>query len=108
MAKYLIQARYSPLAMEGLKKDKATGRKAAVAAALRPLGGKVESFYFTVTEIDAIVIVDLPGNTAAAAIQVATAASGAVQLQVTPLMTLAEMDEALSLESQYRAPGAGR
>jgi hypothetical protein len=40
MPKYLIQGRYTPEGLKGLAKDKASGRKAAVQAAIKSLKGK--------------------------------------------------------------------
>ena len=47
MPKYLVQAAYTAEGRKGLMKDKASGRKAAVAAALKAVKGKLEAFYFT-------------------------------------------------------------
>ncbi len=42
MPKYLVEASYSADGLKGLQKDKAAGRKAAVAKAAESLGGKLE------------------------------------------------------------------
>ena len=42
MAKYLVEASYTAEGLKGLQKEKASGRKAAVAEALKGLGGKLE------------------------------------------------------------------
>lgn len=108
MPKYLFQASYTASGMQGLKKDKASGRKAAVQAAIKSLGGKLEAFYFAFGADDAVIIADLPGNVAAAAVSATTAATGMVTIRTTPLVTVEEMDEALGMEGKYRAPGAGK
>ena len=46
MPKFLIEASYTTKGLRGLAQDKASGRKAAVEAALRGLGGKLESLHF--------------------------------------------------------------
>ena len=66
MAKYLCQASYTPEGMRGLIKDKASGRKAAVQAAIRAAGGRLESFYYAFGKDDVVLIVDLPDNATAA------------------------------------------
>ena len=83
MPKYLVQATYTAEGRKGLFKDKASGRKAAVATAMKAIGGKLESFYFTFGSEDAILIVDAPDNIAAAAISLTVGASGLVNLRTT-------------------------
>jgi uncharacterized protein with GYD domain len=106
MPKYLLQASYTVEGIQGLKKDKASGRKAAVQAAVKSAGGKLEAFYFAFGADDVVLIVDLPDNVAAAAVATTTAASGAVRIRTTPLLTVDEMDKALEAKAKYRAPGA--
>ena len=105
MPKYLFQASYTPEGVIGLMKDTASGRRAAVKAGLKSVGGKLESLYFGFGSEDVIVIADLPDNVAAARLSVAVAASGMVRMITTPLLTVEEMDEALSKGNKYQAPG---
>jgi uncharacterized protein with GYD domain len=106
MAKYLCQASYTPEGMRGLIKDKASGRKAAVQAALRAAGGKLESFYYAFGKDDVVIIVDMPDNATAAGFLTTVAASGMVRIRTTPLLTVEEMDKGLASKAKYRAPGA--
>lgn len=106
MPKYLIQASYTSEGLKGLAKDKASGRKAAVQAAMKAVKGKLESMYFTFGSDDVLIIVEAPDNIAAAAVAFATGSSGMVRVRTTPLLTVAEVDQALALPSKYRAPGA--
>ena len=105
MPKYLVQASYTPEGFKGLEKDKASGRKAAVAKAVEAVGGKLEAVYYAFGEDDVIVIFDLPDNVTAAAIALTVAGSGLVQIRTTPLLTVEEVDEALKKKVSYRAPG---
>ena len=105
MPKYLIQASYTADGLKGLAKDKASGRKAAVSAALKAIKGKLECFYFAFGSDDAVLIVDVPDNVSAAAISLSAGQSGLVHLRTTPLLTTDEIDQALALPSKYRAPG---
>jgi uncharacterized protein with GYD domain len=105
MPKYLIQGRYTPEGLKGLAKDKASGRKAAVQAAMKNIKGKVESLYFALGADDVVVIVEAPDNIAAAALSLAVGSSGLVGVRTTPLLTVDEVDQALALPSKYRAPG---
>jgi len=106
MPKYMIQASYTAEGLKGLAKDKASGRKAAVQAALKSVKGKMEAMYFAFGADDVIIIVDLPDNVSAAAVAFTTSASGLVRVRTTPLLTVAEADAALEIPSKYRAPGA--
>ena len=105
MPKYLIQARYTNHGLKGLIADSGSGRRADVQAAVKPLGGKLESFYYAFGEDDAVIIVDLPNNVTAAAFALSVGATGAVQMRTTPLLTVEEVDQALEIKTQYRAPG---
>jgi uncharacterized protein with GYD domain len=105
MPKYLFQASYTPEGFKGLQKDQASGRKEAVAKAVEAIGGKIEAFYYAFGAEDAILILDLPDNTAAAALSLTVAAGGLVQIRTTPLLTIEEVDEALKKKVSYKAPG---
>lgn len=106
MAKYLIQASYTADGLKGLAKDKASGRKAAVTAAVKAVKGKVDAFYFTFGSEDVLLIIDAPDNVAVASLSLLVGASGLVKIRTTPLLTVDEVDQALALPSAYRAPGA--
>jgi uncharacterized protein with GYD domain len=63
---------------------------------IEKLGGKLQTAYFAFGPYDALVITEMPDNVSAAAIAIAFAAGGAVaNMQTTPLVTAAEMVEAL-------------
>jgi uncharacterized protein with GYD domain len=105
MPKYLIQGSYTPEGLKGLAKDKASGRKAAVQAAMKNLKGKVESIYFTLGSDDVVLIVEAPDNVAVVALSLSVRSAGLVNIRTTPLLTVEEVDRALALPSKYRAPG---
>jgi uncharacterized protein with GYD domain len=105
MAKYLIEGTYTPEGLRGLAKDKASGRKAAVQAALKSVKGKVESFHFAFGSYDFLVIVDAPNNVAAAALSMAVGSAGLVRLKTIPLLTVDEVDQAIGVQTKYRGPG---
>ncbi|HEV2161673.1 MAG TPA: GYD domain-containing protein [Stellaceae bacterium] len=105
MPKYLVRVSYTSDGVKGLMKDKASGRRAAVAKLIESDGGKLEAFYYAFGADDAISIVDLPNNTAAAAFSLAVNAAGLANLSVTPLLTVEEMDAALGKSVTYRPPG---
>jgi uncharacterized protein with GYD domain len=105
MPKYLLQASYTAEGLKGLAKDKASGRKAAVQAAMKQVKGKVESFYFTFGADDVVLIVEAPDNIAIASLSLAAGSTGLVNLRTTTLLSVDEVDQALALPSKYRAPG---
>lgn len=105
MPKYLIQASYTTDGIRGLVGDSASGRRADVQAAVRALGGKVEAFYYAFGPDDVVIILDLPDNTTAAAIGLTASGTGAVRVRTTTLLTVEEVDRALEIKMQYRAPG---
>jgi len=106
MPKYLIQAAYTAEGLKGLAKDKASGRKAAVQAAMKAVKGKIDSMYFSFGADDVFLVVDAPDNIAVASISLTAGATGLVNIRVTPLLTVEEVDQALALPNKYRAPGA--
>ena len=106
MAKYLIEATYTAQGLQGIVKDKASARKAAVESLLKGVGGKLESIYYALGETDVFVIADCPDTVSAAAIGIAVSSSGMVRTRTVPLLTVEEVDQALSKGLTYRAPGA--
>jgi uncharacterized protein with GYD domain len=107
MPKFLIEGSYTPEGLQGLVKDKATGRKAALNEALASIGGKLEGMYFALGDSDVFVFCDCPDHVAAAALSLAANSSGLVHVKTTALMTVEETDRALGVATRYRAPGAG-
>jgi uncharacterized protein with GYD domain len=105
MPKYLIQASYTAEGLKGLQKDKASGRKLAIASAVEALGGKFEAFYYAFGADDVIAILDLPDNVSASALSLSVSASGLVRTKTTPLLSVEETDKALAKSANYRAPG---
>ena len=105
MPKYLVQASYTGEGLKGLMKDKASGRKAAVRAAMASVGGSLEAMYFCFGDHDAIVLVDAPDNVSVAAVSLAASASGLARVTTTPLLTIEETDQALEKAVQYSPPG---
>lgn len=106
MPKFLIEATYTAEGHKGLAKDKASGRKAAIAHAIKKLGGKLDAMYFSLGEQDVVLIADMPDHGSIAALGSAACASGMVRTKTTVLLTVAEADEALSKSVSYRVPGA--
>ena len=66
----------------------------------------MEAFYYAFGDDDVVTIVDLPDNIKAAALGLTTTGSGAVRVRTTPLLSVEDVDAALDIKTQYRAPGA--
>jgi uncharacterized protein with GYD domain len=105
MPKYLVSGSYTAEGLQGLQKDKASGRRQAVTAALESIGGKLECAYYALGQDDVYLIVDLPDNVSVAALAITASASGLVRTRTIPLMTVEEVDRALEKSVSYRPPG---
>jgi|SRR5262245_14088287 len=105
MPKYLFQASYTVQGEEGVRAKGGSDRRDAVADTMRSVGGKLESLYFEFGDRDALAIVDLPDNEAAAAVNLIENASGAAKVQTTVLLTPEQVDEAADRAVSYRPPG---
>lgn len=106
MPKFLAKARYNADGARALMKEGGSSRVAAVTKAAKAIGGKIESFYFAYGGADAFVIVDAPSEAAALALSLAVNASGSVTLEMVPLISPKQMDDAAKITVKYRAPGA--
>jgi uncharacterized protein with GYD domain len=93
MAKFLVKAKYNADGVKGVMKDGGSGRVAAVTKLTKSLGGKVEAF-------------DVKDEATVLSLSLAVNASGAVTLELVPLITPETMDEATKKSVTYRAPGA--
>ena len=104
MPKYLVEASYTAESLKGLVKDKASGRKAAVAQALADLGGALDAIYFTLGEHDVVLLCDCPDNATVASLGTIASASGMVRTMITPLLTADELDQTIAKGVNYRPP----
>jgi uncharacterized protein with GYD domain len=105
MANYLVKASYSSEGVKGVLKGGGSARADAVSKAVKGLGGTMRSFHFAFGGDDAIVIVELPDNIAAAALGLAVSATGLASVTTTVLLTPAEIDEAAKRHVTYTPPG---
>jgi len=105
MPKFLVRADYTPEGTKGLLKEGASGRRKAVEELLSSIGGKLEAFYFTFGESDAVLIIDVPTGDAALSIAMTVRASGMIQSTMTPLMPVEEVDRAIVQHVHFRPPG---
>ena len=108
MPKYLIEASYTHEGVEGVRTKGGSSRRDAVAESAKSLGGQLEAFYFAFGEHDAIVLLDLPDNEAAAAVALSVDAAGGASIKTTVLLTPEEVDDAAKRSRDavdYRPPG---
>ena len=106
MPKFLVEATYTAEGYKGLAKDMPSGRKTAIAQAVKKMGGNLDAIYYCLGENDVVLIADLPDHVSAAALGSAVCASGMARTKTTVLLTVEEADQALSKSVDYRAPGA--
>lgn len=106
MPKYLFRVDYTLDGVRGLTAKGGTARRAAVAASMEDLGGKLEAFYFAFGESDAYLIADLPTNEAAATVALTATAAGGARVRTTVLVEPEQLDEAARHHIDYTPPGA--
>jgi len=105
MPHFMFKAHYSQTGIQGVLKEGAASRVAAVTELVASVGGRVESTYWAFGEDDFILIAELPSNAAAAAAATRVSASGVGGITTTVLLTAAEVDEARGIGVTYRPPG---
>jgi len=94
MSLYLIQASYNPETVKMMLQNP-EDRSQRVRQPVETLGGKVHEMFFSFGDYDALLIVEMPSNVAAAAIALAFASGGAVKnIKTTPLLSTTEAVEA--------------
>jgi len=106
MAKYLVQINYIGEGVKGLMKDGGSRRVEVAKKAMESVGGQLDCFYYAFGDVDAVAIVDFPDAASAVALSLLINGSGSVSVNLTPLMTPEEMDEAAKKTPVYSPPGA--
>ena len=106
MPRYLFTGNYTLQGIQGVVKDGGSARAKALEATASGVGGSLVSFDFAFGGKDFYVIVDLPDDTAAAAVSLRVGASGAAEIKTIKLLTPAEVDRATQVSVSYSPPGA--
>lgn len=105
MGHYLIQAKFTDAAWASMA-EKPQDRKELLAKVVGRLGGHVKDYWFTFGEYDTVVLVELPGDGKALALQIAgMAGAGFKTLKTTSRLTLEEGMEAMKEAGDLRASG---
>ena len=105
MAKYLIQGNYVGDGIAGLMQEGGSKRRDAAQAAVESVGGTLDSMYYAFGDTDVYAICDMPDAASAAAVSLLISSSGAVEISLTPLLTVEDLDAAAQKTPSYRAPG---
>jgi len=103
MPKYLFQGSYRPEGHEGSDEG---GRQPAprnLETLVKQQGGRLEAFYFTFGDADAIASPSCPTTSRRRPLSLAINASGLVGVRTTVLLTTDEMDQATK-KHRYRPP----
>ncbi len=106
MGKYLIRANYTQSGLAGLLKEGGSRRRAALAQTIEGAGGTLESLYYAFGGSDLYITADLPDDATATAVSLSVGAAGALNVDITVLITPETVDEAIKKNISYRAPGA--
>jgi uncharacterized protein with GYD domain len=106
MSKYLIRANYVGDGIKGLLSEGGSRRRDAAKAAVESVGGKLDCMYYAFGDTDVYAIADLPDQASATAVSLLINSSGAVTLNLVPLMTPEDVDAAAAKSPTYRAPGS--
>lgn len=105
MPKYLVTGSYTAEGLKGVLKEGGSGRRQAVEAAVKAMGGHLEAYYFAFGDNDVVSIVDVPDNVTATALSMGIAATGTVRTRTTVLLTPEEVDQATKKTLSFRAAG---
>ncbi len=106
MGKYLIRGNYVGDGVKGLLAEGGTKRRDAARAAIESVGGTMESMYYAFGETDVFGVCEFPDDASATALSLMINSSGAVSVDLTPLMTPEDVDAAMTKAPSYRPPGA--
>ena len=107
MPYYLVQADYSAQAAANLVHHP-QHREKVLKETCETRGGKLHAFFYCFGEYDAIALLELPDNRAAAALSLSADASGALKrLKTTVLLTVDEAMDAMkkAQTDKYKPPG---
>ncbi|MEA3327374.1 MAG: GYD domain-containing protein [Chloroflexota bacterium] len=105
MQKYLFYGSYTPEGYQGLMKEGGTARIDVSIQALKSVGGSLEAFFYSNGEQDFYIIANLPDHIVSTAVTLIGNASGTFRIRAVPLLTPAEMDDAIKLNVDFRPPG---
>ena len=107
MPRYMFSAKYTPEAAAKVREAGYASRVEPHKALTASLGGTCESIWFTTGDWSHHVVVDMPSEAAAFAVESVAWATGLVErLNVQPLFTAAEADAVIAADVDYTPPGS--
>jgi len=106
MGKYLITGNYVGDGITGLMNEGGSRRRDAATAAVESVGGTLESLYFAFGDTDLFGVCDIPDVASAAALSLLIGSSGSVEVSLTPLLTVEDLDAAAAKSPSYSPPGS--
>lgn len=105
MPKYLYHGSYTDNGLKGLMKDGGSKRVEVTRKAIESIGGKLEAYYFALGNNDFFIILEAEDNVKAIAGSLVANASGTVKLNITPLISPEEIDQAVKQTVDWKPPG---
>ncbi|MEC9333324.1 MAG: GYD domain-containing protein [Candidatus Thermoplasmatota archaeon] len=106
MSKFMYSGNYTKRGIKGLLKEGGTARRDETVRIVEALGGKVEAYYWCYGSTDFLTIMDFPDHTTVTGMALNIAASGSFEGNLTPLISVEEMDEMVKVSvGDWRAPG---
>ena len=97
---------YTKKGVKGLLEEGGTARRDETIRMVASLGGEVEAYYWCYGKEDFVAIMDFPDHTTVTGMALNIAASGTFTGNLTPLISVEEMDEMVKVKlSDYRLPG---
>lgn len=102
----MYSGNYTKRGIKGLLKEGGTARRDETVRIVEALGGKVEAYYWCYGSTDFLTIMDFPDHTTVTGMALNIAASGSFEGNLTPLISVEEMDEMVKVSvGDWRAPG---
>lgn len=105
MPRYMLHGSYTASGAAGLLKEGGSGRRAAVEAVAKSVGGSIESMDWAFGAEDFYIIANVPDAETAAALSLTVGASGAVSVTTSELLSAAQVDAVVRRRVDYRPPG---
>ena len=106
MSKFMYSGSYTKKGVNGLLEEGGTARRDETIRMVASLGGEVEAYYWCYGKEDFVAIMDFPDHTTVTGMALNIAASGTFTGNLTPLISVEEMDEMVKVNiGDYRLPG---
>jgi uncharacterized protein with GYD domain len=104
MAKYLVKVSYNPDNIKDLLTDGAPDCRKTVEELIAPMGGKLESFYYTFGGYGVFCVSDIRDDITGAALKLEIEKSGVVTCLTAVLIYPEDIDKMKSKSAHYPVP----